>query len=318
MHEVVRKSLLHLSGGLPVNINLCIPGGKPISTIYEKVSGFRFDGVRIDIPDNHIAATDVLRELVTRPYIDPILLLAGGKMTRQHPKMGGPAWRAGELVAHVNDTCIKMQALGLFDRPIPPAIEIGNEPDLAVDEWKKKPELLAETFSRCYDVVRKYSQRVRVLSPSVSNLNNRGFEYLEAMIHSNFGLPLGCHIAVHRYPNGPNFEIPHDGFRNRGVEVTKLLQLAGRRPVWITEVGMREGPHGRGEDPLYLTEEEVAGSFEWEMYFWSRVPQVQGVCWYGINDGPDRRNELDTYGVRRLDGSWKPVAHRVAAVKAVA
>lgn len=77
---------------------------------------------------------------------------------------------------------------------------------------------------------------------------------------------------------------------------------------------MREGPHGRGEG-LYLTEGEVADQFELEMTFWAGMPQVAAVCWYGLNDGPDRRNELHSYGLRHLDGSWKPVAERVAVVK---
>jgi hypothetical protein len=75
---------------------------------------------------------------------------------------------------------------------------------------------------------------------------------------------------------------------------------------------MREGPHGDG---LYLTEEQVAQEFENEMMFWGAQPQVKAVCWYQINDGNDRKNELHTYGIRRFNGEWKPIARRVAEVR---
>lgn len=298
-----------------MDLLLCVPGGKPIGALYEQIVEKGYEGVRIDLPDSHKGATEVLRELAERPHVKAVVLIAGGKMRRDHPAEGGPAWKPGELVAHVQDTMVKAQDLGLLKRAELPVFEIGNEPDLACDEWKKKPELLADTFGRCYEVVRKYSRDCDVLSPSVSNLNDRGFAYLERMVKA--GLPLGCDLAVHRYPNGPSFEIPHEGFASRLDELRKLEQLAGGRPIWITEVGMREGPHGyEGDDDFYMTESEVADAFEWEMTYWGAVPQVQAACWYQINSGADRKNELHNYGARRLSGEWKPVADRVAAVRA--
>lgn len=49
---------------------------------------------------------------------------------------------------------------------------------------------------------------------------------------------------------------------------------------------------------------------EWD--FWERVG-AEGAVLYQINDGPTstsaRPVALDTYGIRRLDGAWKPSAH---------
>lgn len=290
--------------------------GRPIGDeLLDQVLELGFDGVRQDVPDDHPAAEAVLGELAARPDVKVILLVAGGHMTRNHPRAGGAAWKEGELIAHVNDVCQKLQDFGFFARPDSqlPTLEIGNEPDLADKAWKKNADELARTFRHCYDVVRKYSQAAPVLTPSISNLNGRGFDYLEDMLRE--GLPSAAQVAVHRYPNGPSVEIPHEGFRSRGDEVSKLLRLAGGRPIWITETGMREGPHGKGDDQLYLEEDDVAAAFEQEMRFWARIPQVRGVVWYQLNDGPDRKNEYHTYGIRRLDGDWKAVAKRVAEVK---
>lgn len=290
--------------------------GRPIGAeLLDQVLELGFDGVRQDVPDDHPAAEAVLRELAERPDVKAIFLLAGGKMTREHPLEGKPAWKPDELVAHVDDVCIKLRDFGFFSRPDSqlPALEPGNEPDLAEKPWKKEEELLARTLTRCYEVIRKYSYRVPVLSPSVSNLNERGFGYLEKMTRA--GIPTDADVAVHRYPNGPRASTPHEGFDSRGAEVSKLLRLAGGRPIWITETGMREGPHGRGAKPSYLEEDQVAEAFEEEMKFWARVPQVRGVVWYQLNDGPDRTNEYHSYGIRRLNGEWKAVAQRVAEVK---
>ena len=286
---------------------LCVPEGKPIgrSLLYE-ILGLGFHGVRVDVPDDHSAAEGMLEELARVPEVYPVFLIAGGHMLRST----GKPFEPGELIAHVNDTCVKLNDFGFFKRDNPPAIEVGNEPDLAHDRWKKHSTELARTFRSCYDVVRRYSETCPVLTPCVSNLNRRGYNYLERMLRE--GLPEGAALAVHRYPHDGDICKPHPGFRTREEQASKLVEFADGRDIWITETGLTEGPH----DGRFHSEEHVADALEYEVRFWSRVASVKALCWYGINDGPNRDDTEHHFGIRRLDGSWKLVAERVAQVRA--
>lgn len=286
---------------------LSVPEGKPIgrSLLYE-ILGLGFHGVRVDVPDDHGAAEAMLEELARMPEVYPIFLIAGGHMLRST----GKPFEPGELAAHVSDTCVKLRDFGFFKRDALPAIEIGNEPDLADDRWKKRPEELARTFQGCYDIVRRYSDTCPVLTPPVSNLNGRGFHYLERMLRE--GLPFDAVLAAHRYPHDGDICKPHPGFNTREEQASKLVELADGRDIWITETGLTEGPH----DGKFRSEEYVADALEYEVSFWSRVASVKALCWYGINDGPNRDDTEHHFGIRRLDGSWKPVAQRVARVRA--
>ncbi len=290
--------------------------------LLSEIKGLGYDGIRVDIPDNHAQATEVLRELKPKPgspsalggvdffgYLPlyPIFLIAGGHMLRED----GSPFLAEELVAHVRDCCIKMRDFGYFKvRAVhQPAIEIGNEPDLAHHHWKENPELLARTFTECYEVVREYSSVCPVLSPSVSNLNRRGFSYLEKMLA--VGFPSGSAVAFHRYPHDGDPPKPHDGFDHRDDEASHLVELAAGRDIWCTETGVSEGPWG--ED--FHSEEFVADAYEDEVAFWMRIPSMIAVTWYQINDGPDEDERLHHYGIRRMDSTWKPVARRVVTVQ---
>ena len=48
-----------------------------------------------------------------------------------------------------------------------------------------------------------------------------------------------------------------------------------------------------------------------ETRLWATRPRVRALVWYQLNSGPDRENELDNYGIRRMDGSLKRVALKV-------
>lgn len=297
--------------------------GAPMGRVLlNEIKSFGFDGVRVDIPDNHEAATAVLNELKPKPgspsamggvdffgYVDPypIFLIAGGHMLRDDRS----PFSSEELIAHTRDCCVKMRDLGYFKvRAVQqPAIEIGNEPDLAHHHWKENPGLLARTFTDCYEVVREFSQVCPVLSPSVSNLNRRGFSYLERMLA--VGFPSGSGVAFHRYPHDGEPTKPHDGFDNRDDEASHLVELAEGRDLWCTETGLSEGPH----DGTFYTEEFVADAYADEVAYWNRVPSMRALTWYQINDGPNPNEQLHHYGIRRIDSTWKPVARRVESVK---
>jgi len=289
------------------------PGGSIGRELLEKIADVGFHGVRQDVPDDPTLTRELVRELADFPRLNVIFLLAGGHMTRRH----GEPWEAGTLVQHVNETCRILGEAGFFDRTPPPALEIGNEPDLAHDRWKKNPESLADAFIECYLTSREFSNQAPVLTPSVSNLNVRGLAYLRRMLER--GIPPGAFVAVHRYPNGQSPTDPHDPFETRREEVAALLSLVGARDVWVTEAGRSEGPGWIRrflfqKTEFWLTEQQVADYMEAELRLWAEFPQVKAVVWYQLNSGADRRNELHNYGIRRADGTFKPVAERFSTV----
>ena len=293
------------------------PGSSIGRELLDQIAALGFHGIRQDLPDDHDLCRQLLEELAGYERLHPLFLIAGGRMTRDHPRAGGPAWTRESLRQHAEDVCRKLDELDYFDRPDPPALEIGNEPDIGVALWKDNPKLLGETFAECYATVRGFTQRSVVLTPSVSNLNQRGLAYLRKMLAR--GLPTGATVAVHRYPNGRDPTNPHLGFETRDKEIEELVRLVETADVWVTETGRTEGPDRVRQ--LFLpdlefrmTEEEVSAYMEAELRFWAGVPRVKTVTWYQLNSGPNPDDPLDNYGIRRLDGTFKPVADRLASL----
>jgi hypothetical protein len=299
---------MRLQPGGGVRTLISIPDPRPIGhDLHAQIRAHGFDGVRVDVAtDDHDANWAQVAELAMEPATFPIFLLAGGTMRRDD----GRAWTARGLVDHTRDFCEKLKHHGFFNHSVPRcAIEISNEPDLSVDDWKKKPEALAEVFSECFFVVREFSEETPVLSPSISNLNDRGFRYIRKMIDA--GLPLDCGIAFHRYPAGRDFWTPHQGSATRPVEEKRLKELANGRALWATEVGWAEW-----NQRYTLTELEVAERLRDEIEYWTAAG-VEALVLYQLNSGvwkasdSDDHKRLSTYGARRLDGSWKPWAEAV-------
>jgi hypothetical protein len=289
------------------------PGEAIGREVLEKIADVGFHGIRQDVPDDVGLTRAIVQELAGSPRLDAIFLIAGGRMTR----LSGEPWERRSLARHVRETCETLATAGFFDRPSPPALEIGNEPDLAHRRFRAYPEALVEIFGECHETIREFSETAPVLTPSVSNLNERGLSYLRRMLDR--GIPADAAVAVHRYPNGRSPADPHSPFDTRHDEVAALLALVGGRDVWVTETGRSEGPGWVRRFPfrkteIWFTEEEVAEYMEAELRIWVRFPRVKALVWYQLNSGADRRNELHNYGIRRADGTFKPIAERFSSV----
>lgn len=287
---------------------LCVPGtfGRIAPSLLDEISSYGFTGVRVDVSpgdselDHDTRWQQILSFSAPSVTSKPIFLLGPG-----HIELTGV-----QLVAKTRDFCTKLLNAGFHKRQDHIAIEIGNEPDLAIDTWKDDPEGMALCFADCFTEVRNKFEHVAVLSPSVSNLNSRGLNYLEAMAPN---LPSGCAIAFHRYPNGRRFGTPHDGFSSRFSEVEVLTGIAGDRELWATEVGWAEQ-----NTDYTLSEPDVATRMEREAEFWKgqgcrvwTAYQLNSAVVSPSDDKDERR--LKTYGFRRPDETWKPVAEAMRA-----
>lgn len=303
-------------------LGLCAPVENPLGPgLGAELKRHGWQRIRVDLhfgPEaaDHAQATAQLREFVHVPSAPlPTFLLAHGTME---------LWpNADVLTGHVKDTCVKMQDLGLF-AVSPPMIEIGNEPDLARAPWKSNPEDLAKAFAECYGIIREFSSSARVLTPSVSNLNVRGIDYLNRMYLARYDdgalvIPAGAECAIHRYPHDGDPDKPHEKFRSRDREVERMKEIIGDRPFHVTETGFANYMYkGR-----FTSDVRVANIFERELAFWTRHGAAS-VFWYQINDGryqneaDDDELRLATYGIRSVSGVWKPIVERVKRLRGTA
>lgn len=284
---------------------LAVPDPGPLAPdLLRQIIGF-FDGVRIDVSEDHELAWAQAHSLEAVPECFPIFLLFGGTMRRAD----GEPWEPAGMLEHVRDECQKLHALGFVEREL--AIECGNESDLADRRWKKNPKELGKLYKEFIGIVKSFSGKWHCLSPSISNLDEDSLDYLHEM-----ALPVGAEIAFHRYPAGRDFWIAHSGFRTRGDEVTKLKTISQGARLWLTECGWAE----QNRD-YTLSETEVAERMADEVRFWDD-DGCEACTLYQINSGAWQRSDthdhrrLSTYGARRLDGSWKPWAAAVTGTRA--
>lgn len=180
-------------------------------------------------------------------------------------------------------------------------VELRNEPDLngpspADYEWEVTP---------LWDACERLG--LFLWAGAVSNLNARGLRYLtEAHVER---WPALVSVSVHRYANGDSPNTPHQGFRTRGHEVEELKRIIGTRTWGVSEFGFSTANRATKLDKLLWrkrqwTDAQVAEFVAFEFNFWAKQGAL-GAALYQLNDGPTN-TVLDRYGIRRIDGTWKP------------
>jgi hypothetical protein len=227
----------------------------------------------------------------------PLFLIGGGQIAGST----GHRLEPYELATMTHEVVHRALQAGLTDY----ALEIGNEPDIAVKGYAERPEAFAEAVRSCHFAARAAGFRGSIISGGVSNLNTRGLRYLRRMVESGALPEDDLTIGFHRYPEaGRGPWAPHQGFDSRADEFDTLVGLTDARPLACTEFGYHTAD--------VLSDEGVAASVLWDLGFYeSRGVELAVV--YQLNDGPGA-TWMDRYGVRRLDGTWKPVAEAVQAV----
>ena len=180
-------------------------------------------------------------------------------------------------------------------------VELCNEPNLN----GYTPEVYAALWNRTAPAL--LSRKVVVFAGSISNLDQHGLHWLRRAWRCMSPKP--THVSVHRYPENRGFLQPHKGFVTREEEVDALRQIVGNATIAVTEFGYHTGRRTwRGFWPLRpWSDTNVMGFALQEWQFWSDMG-VESAYIYQLNDGPTN-SAINRYGVRRLDGLWKPVAY---------
>jgi hypothetical protein len=201
----------------------------------------------------------------------------------------------------------------IFDIPIDVAcdVELDNEPDIGIEhagqpvhsyEYRARiAEAHAAIWSRRSD-----GQDIRLWVGSASNFNERGLNWIDSImpaVRSNVG------VSIHWYPHGTDPHGRHPGFSSRLEEVRTFFRIIGARQWAITETGWHTAPMVSGwlfKRATRRTDEQVAAAASQEFTRWAACGASFAVL-YQVNDGPTE-TAGDRYGIRRTDGTLKPVA----------
>jgi len=246
----------------------------------------------------------LVAEFSNRP-MRALFMLAGGKMQAAD---GPDRIEPHVLAARARRVVEAARAAGLQQY----ALEVGNEPDIAHDGYASRPQDFAEAVRQVHAVVRPLGFEGDIISGGVSNLNERGLAYLQAMLSAPV-VPADVVIGFHRYPEaGRGAEVPHRGFESRAAEFEALAALVGGRRVACTEFGYHTAEDRVGTfSRRRRSESDVADSVQWDLNFFAQRNVLLAAI-YQLNDGT-RDVAEERYGVRRLDGTLKPVAEMLSA-----
>lgn len=228
--------------------------------------------------------------------VEPLVLLSGGHMTwtdgrRVEPhELAGHARRVVQIGAEIGLPSLMM--------------EIGNEPDLAAAKnnagYNRHPEDCALAVSVVRDALRALDPQAVLITPGIANLCDRGRSYLGAM--RGAGLPSDVWIGYHRYGEGLSPSTPHQHFLSREDEWAQVIGTE-TRPTACTEFGW----HTATEHGQRLTDEQATANLLSDLRFFSAHGSMLAIV-YQINSGPQDISDHQ-YGIRRLDGTWKPSAN---------
>jgi hypothetical protein len=127
------------------------------------------------------------------------------------------------LDAGLRPLCIIRRPDQMLVLPDTARIEVGNEPDLEHFGWT--PESYVAVANDCVEIARATLHTLYV--GAVSNLNDRGFDFLKTLPWADYPPSIRC--SVHRYPETGSATAPHfPPSRTRDDEVRTLRNLVGR------------------------------------------------------------------------------------------
>lgn len=213
------------------------------------------------------------------------------------------------LVIVDNATAAGYIAEWLHQEGVKGAIEFVNEPNL--NSWN--PGIWANRSRVAYMEAKNRNPEVTFVSGGISNLGKGQLKYLKTALDA--GLQCDA-VGYHRYQTEYGPSHPLKGYASRVTELQAIQLMVGpQTPLWCTEIGWhtfpqkrRTGPFGLFYETTRCSDEDVAYAAAWEKDF-LKSRGVAAMAWYQITDGPDQHNFESFFGITRLDGTLKPVAH---------
>jgi hypothetical protein len=168
-------------------------------------------------------------------------------------------------------------------------VEVGNEWDLTFP-----PEQVRGVWKTYHDVLGD-----RMITGGISSLSDSALAWASRATRDARFPNIGFHAYRPKKAMVPTDRIIQD--------IARLRMLSPESRFWNTETGWHTC---RFRVSCFKTkrfsEEEVAANLRADIAF-HRSAAVESYTVYQLNDGPSEAPE-DHFGIRRLDGAWKPSA----------
>ncbi len=188
-------------------------------------------------------------------------------------------------------------------------IEIGNEEDS-----KQSPKAYYRSLIEMSTAIRLVNRDVPIWTAGITAHDGKRLGWLEEVYKLGVPSDIGC--CVHGYAQELPPGVPRPGFSSRAAEYAAIRRIIGpERRLAQSEIGWHTAPFRVRKGwfstvTRQWTDEQVAGFLQGEL----TVAKNNGLLFSTIfqqGDGPDPRNHEHRFGIRRLDGTWKPQAAAV-------
>lgn len=198
----------------------------------------------------------------------------------------------------------RMTTIALQNAYLPGIIELGNEEDS-----KQTPKQYHRQFVEHYRAVREVSAQVPVFTAGITTTDRKRLDWLRDVYAQ--GIPADCGTAIHTYrqETPPGWAKP--GFGSRAAEYEAVREIIGpSRRLILSEIGWHLAPFTVkkgwfGSEQKTYTETQVADYLLEECRIASENG-VESLTVFQITDGPDPNNYEHRFGLRRMDGTWRP------------
>lgn len=273
--------------------------GFPITeSAFQLLSSLGWSGFRQDVPED---SPDRLRAVVVdallgqRKYsLFPTFLIGGGKTVRTPEQLS-------------LDAKSLLQQLSDIDYPYQFAVEVVNEPDLS-PRYRNNPLHLAHAVAAVASEIldSEFATTPRQVTlvlggcmcPSPANV-----EFISRVLSALPGIPLT--VAWHTYrPYAP--WKPLAGYATRDDEIRSMMQVAGGRPVWVTEIGWSTGKRSSWPCVKPYSPETVRDWLAHEHHLLSSAG-VERMTVYQHRCGPTN-STMDGFGILDANGDPRPAA----------
>jgi hypothetical protein len=189
-------------------------------------------------------------------------------------------------------------------------IEIGNEEDS-----KQTPRAYYRQLIEMSTAIRLVNRDVQIWTAGLTAHDEKRLAWLEDVYTLGVPSDIGC--CVHGYAQKLPPGVPRPGFKSRAAEYAKIRSIIGpERKLAQSEIGYHTAPF-RVKTGWFTsttrqwTNEQVASFLQGEL----TIAKANGLLFstiFQLNDGPDPLNHEHNFGLRGLNGAWKPQAAAVS------
>jgi hypothetical protein len=211
------------------------------------------------------------------------------------------------------------EAARAVDIPMGLDFELRDAPDMSKSglepNFTQSPQAYAITLNKVVPILK--DKNIRAWAGMVNTDDPNAMNWLKTVVNY---LDLYFGISVHRYPPSNATKFSDSLVGGREKEFQNLKSIIKDRPFSILEWGYNQGSYKSFWQKIFgghghLTDAQIVKCVKDEFAYWESKGAV--ICsLYQLNDGTSKcaqhpqypSDYLDGFGLRRADGTWKPVS----------